>query len=766
MPRHRRPQDYPHAEEEEDRNKPKRALHRHTVAPLILDATSPARSTASVVWTTHKPHDHPPSTQPTAASLAQQAPHSGFLRKKHERRFYVLLPPTTTLYSFASPHDTDPKGCLDVTDAAVTVDGEYLDLQWSGARTLVTLQAPTAAQAQQWAQQLHQQKFDPRKLHKLELYQQAAQCRIRELEQALLVRKLVEQDRDGALEDARQWKERYEALHENVRLLGQDLKRSRSSDTEDDAEDTVDSGDTDATFEPLPDTHMVALTNVCQQLREQCRLAADEASTAVQDLTKAQAETQALQQRMTKAEQHLCKIWEENCAVRKELQQRKKEKKVLVREVKALREATPDMDEEKLVEELEEHLTASMKLHEKLLGSSSLAEMRNLGSIELADSTDTPTTKNPRSLPVASLFDSDEEDDSVVPSDVSSICAEASEPDTPERPNPIAQLDAEDSPEPPAMCPTSSNSESSSRSNQATTKLQCPLADVVETTQHGNESTQGLHMYHLTFYSRKIGIQFQKVPPPPRKPRGLLTDALTTDLEASKSTSSPQAELERISAIAKVAKEDRDTNECPVASPVDAVIVCGFQGFDDSSGNVRPKLGARLVAFDGVSVEVGRWTFDDIRKAIQIRSRPMTLSFRNDFLTTEQRTILTRAVKEVDEHYALPRRTIQFQEDEPSVRSGDSDRPHGFRPARHLTTPHQPRDADDWSGTSRNSHPASFSARSFRSFSEAGSSVSALSATLVANLMRKEPFTPEYLTREAKAVEETPQYLDFQSELL
>jgi hypothetical protein len=55
-----------------------------------------------------------------------------------------------------------------------------------------------------------------------------------------------------------------------------------------------------------------------------------------------------------------------------------------------------------------------------------------------------------------------------------------------------------------------------------------------------------------------------------------------------------------------------------------------------------------LVAFDGISVEVGKWTFQSIRRAIKSRGRPLTLSFRNDYLTTEQRTILTKAVKDVD----------------------------------------------------------------------------------------------------------------------
>ena len=106
------------------------------------------------------------------------------------------------------------------------------------------------------------------------------------------------------------------------------------------------------------------------------------------------------------------------------------------------------------------------------------------------------------------------------------------------------------------------------------------------------------------------------------------------------------AELRMIASLSNQAKVEtcdekkEEPSSLQVATPVHAVLVCGFHGFDESGANLRPKLGARLVAFDGVSVEVGRWTFDSIRKAIQSRSRPLTLSFRNDFLTTEQREMI------------------------------------------------------------------------------------------------------------------------------
>ena len=101
------------------------------------------------------------------------------------------------------------------------------------------------------------------------------------------------------------------------------------------------------------------------------------------------------------------------------------------------------------------------------------------------------------------------------------------------------------------------------------------------------------------------------MPPPPVKAKGLLTEAMTSDLaRVSDGGGKTAAELRRIAAFASrgatntMGEGQEDT--CDVAMPVDAVLVCGFNGFDDSGSNMRPKLGARLVAFDGVSAEIGK----------------------------------------------------------------------------------------------------------------------------------------------------------------
>ena len=446
--------------------------------------------------------------------------------------------------------------------------------------------------------------------------------------------------------------------------------------------------------------------------------------------------------------------------------------------------------------------------------------------------------QGPAALPVASLFDNSEEDDGddddESASVVSSVGAQASDADplmdvertkpnlmddssiddcSSERPNPVLQLDdenGEDEAHAHQSCAILSQSESISRvatARQATSKLSCPLADVVSTYNHvskdatnsssHHQNSDALTVYHLTFYSRKIGIQFQKVPPPPTKPRGLLTDAVTADLtNVSSANEKTATELRRIAAMSTRGKSSgpkseraADETTCDVATPVDAVLVCGFEGFDDESGNnERPKLGARLVAFDGVSIEVGRWTFESVRKSIQARGRPLTLSFRNDFLTTEQRRILTKAVQDV-QPTSPPSMLPSFPTASSSLSHGSvahSDDLSGsvascgdFRSTSSsvLILPQSFSEANSRSSSSYYNYNHHQGRSSFSDVqSTASSSVLSAVGPLVSNLLSRsssysksrarQPFTPEYLKRTPASVEETPQHKDFQSELL
>ena len=711
-----------------------------------------------------------------------------------------------------------------------------------------------------------------------------------------------------------------------------------------------------------PGQHFSSLVNACQQLRENLRLASEEATTAVEDSKEAHTRAENLQKRMTKAEKQLCQMWEENCSIRKVLKQKKRERRVLVREVKslmeqhqqqeqlhsqALREAelsqrhykaktnsnrgAPNADdsatvigsdEERLINELEEHVVSSIRLNQEFLSpvadTKGHQKISSSSTFTTAASTKSGTSEHPSTArlasnnassrrvgenpdsshpAVSSLFDgsssdsdSETEDEATdirtqlgiaVPQkdkgkktsatvglakgkigmrqpaygdidarSISSVAASfgggsnssvgRSLGSSPLRPNPLLQLDQEEdevrSKEEKLFKPISV-----AQSGNATSRLVCPLADVVQTkpnlllrkgTIDGIRSNrEDLQVYHVTFYTRKIGLQFQKVPPPPTKSRGLLTDAMTADLAGgAHGNCKTAAELKRVAIISDWAKTpggnaDRD-GVLQLATPIDAVLVCGFEGFDDSGNNVRPKLGARLVAFDGVSVEIGKWTFDSIRKGIQARSRPLTLSFRNDFLTTDQRAIMTKVVAQMEKDQLtfapsvagfgqsdLPQNIARPPSEIPSLGSAPSHETAHFvnettfkasntieygyhkRPDfdeddltvsttgyhsdyQNFHSHHQHHQQRRFTASSNGSfgsgRPPPSGSYSYRSFSEAGSSASALSSAigpLMSNSMsgisaeKKTMKAPDYLSRR-DPVEDTPQHQDFRSNLL
>jgi hypothetical protein len=195
---------------------------------------------------------------------------------------------------------------------------------------------------------------------------------------------------------------------------------------------------------------------------------------------------------------------------------------------------------------------------------------------------------------------------------------------------------------------------------------------------------------------------------------------------------------------------DSEMEILPV-SPIDAVIVCGFIGFDDASGSIRPKVGARLVAFDGIPVEVGRWTFESIRKAIQARGRPLTLSFRNDILSPKQETILKKALADIAAFSQPQTQSIPSNLQYSLPKSGSrGENPHSYLDDETL--------AGGASSASSTTSSQRSHFRKFYSFSETGSSVSSAVAPLVSNLMKKSKNKQQHQTKFAE-----PEYLRRQS---
>jgi len=326
---------------------------------------------------------------------------------------------------------------------------------------------------------------------------------------------------------------------------------------------------------------------------------------------------------------------------------------------------------------------------------------------------------------------------------------------------------------PPSLDVASSISESSrsriTDNGNATTKLECPLRDVGETpTPMRSNSTMGEDgkVYHITFYSNKIGLQFQKVPNE-IKSTGLLTEAMTADHGPNVETNQTAAELRRIASMSQQHPPTRNHQggqamECHPVTPTDAVLVCGFVGFDGSTGNVRPRIGARVVAFDGIPVEVGKWTFESIRKSIQARGRPLTLSFRNDFLTPKQRAILTKAIEDVKP---------------PLPSTAHSHVPRGNSSTRERYQDHHHENTIYTCTSSLSSQRSQPKSKYYSSFSEAGSSISSAVAPLMSNLLSNtrsssgkqqggDLFAPDYLRRTSDSLEKMRHHHDYQSGLL
>lgn len=291
--------------------------------------------------------------------------------------------------------------------------------------------------------------------------------------------------------------------------------------------------------------------------------------------------------------------------------------------------------------------------------------------------------------------------------------------------------------------------------DHATAKLIKAPQDATMLSTSTTPATDDRGVYHITFYRKRLGLQFQKVPNEMGSTTGLLTNVIMTadGLDAPETTTT---ELQRIASMSQHSRSrgrsTEDTEILPV-SPVDAVIVCGFIGFDDSSGSIRPKVGARLVAFDGIPVEVGRWTFESIRKAIQARSRPLTLSFRNDILSPKQQAILKKALDDIAA-VSPPPQSIPANLQYPLPKTGSQGETYLDEETLAAAS----------SASSTTSSQRSRFNKKHYSFSETGSSISSAVAPLVSNLMKKSTKQKQqHLQQMQRQQHAEPEYLRRQS---
>ena len=568
-------------------------------------------------------------------------------------------------------------------------------------RRRVVLEAPNEEVARKWMEAISTERLSHTKtvIAAARQTEGGLQDKIRSLEKGLEAMRKFKSERDTALEDVEHWRRRHEGLDEGIRLLTRVVRRppiASGDDNKDDASDGDDDGHADKQREEeqklldmsIPDTAFASLRNAMGQLRSSSHLAVRDAEMATERAT-------TLETSLSVAEERIQQLERDNAALRQDSQRRKRDNKILVKEVKNLRCSMEDsrIEEDgrkrsageagRLMAELEAHVATTLQLQQKLLSVSGSPGDRGhktgtKAESESNDETDLDTKStagdegrkvtstndvlNPSKTPTKDnthkAFNSRKDKDIVRPPDVS-------DSPSPIAPTKLALVDNNEDAKATKgslIDDESSSSDEDTESNaivtetgQATSRLTCPLVDIsstnnttgrasIESTASASGAAGG-DMYHLTFRSKKIGLQFQKVPALSTK-RSSLSSAM---IDTSERGRAEDGELGQIAAIARRSEANNSAEQdAKVAMPIDVVLVCGFHGFDDNVNPRRPDLGARLVAFDGISVELGSWTFDSIRRGIQARSRPITLSFRNDPLSIQQREILTKAVAELD----------------------------------------------------------------------------------------------------------------------
>ena len=716
--------------------------------------------------------DERSSIKNNAASFARTAPRAGFLCKldpktrEFTRQFFVLKP-STHLYYFSSPSDTQPIGCIDLETSGETGRIEVREVescedgrvrfevvvynvrdidedvvQSSSTKSLKTpkqrilLEARSKVVFDEWMESLSTERlsFAKDRIYEQSQQEDQLQRKISDLQNQILNLKLVVKEKDDKLIEFENSRDRTEKLSEAMEILSRQLRTS-PLDNEKNQETCKSENSFQSNFGTvteddrllesykvvLAETGFASLSNACYMIRENLRLTSIEANSSLKEIHEEHAKYSVLQKRMSKAEKLLTKLWEENCALREKVRHLKVQKKNLSKQMTSMTESSEKISkkvesqekytqatdytscntnddcsraaipvlstkEQTLLQELEEHIATSMSLHKKLMSkkgptetassdsnsketsdlhvtnpelepleqitgnkSASMAKEGNIGnSIEQMDNeaiehvsmaSTSVSPMQPRNI-LAELDTSGltEQDDLFKPSLDMKGKPSLNEPIRKEIPldhamrNSMIEFYEEDDHSFAPQMSSSSSISSVTDNWRATSRINAP-------DELGNEG----QIYHITFHTKKIGLQFHKIPASSFV-RGSLSHAMSSDRRCSPD----DRDLIDKPNINETSNDWDFGDKLNAAEPIDAVLVCGFRGFDSTSNN-RPKLGARLVGFDSMSIERGKWSFENVRNAIQSRGRPITLSFRNDFLTNEQRLILERACAENDE---------------------------------------------------------------------------------------------------------------------
>mmetsp|Transcript_7187 Transcript_7187/g.13661 ORF Transcript_7187/g.13661 Transcript_7187/m.13661 type:complete len:556 (+) Transcript_7187:77-1744(+) len=106
---------------------------------------------------------------------------------------------------------------------------------------------------------------------------------------------------------------------------------------------------------------LIALDAACRSLEQNAKWTCEESSMVLQDLQQTQAELNEVDFRCHRAEKCAKQLYKQNLVLKKELEKSKAEKRVLVREIRALMEEKEDR------EAFQKRLVENMKAHEEIM---------------------------------------------------------------------------------------------------------------------------------------------------------------------------------------------------------------------------------------------------------------------------------------------------------------------------------------------------------------------------------------------------------------
>lgn len=197
---------------------------------------------------------------------------------------------------------------------------------------------------------------------------------------------LLRKELEDARWDAKQAEEALDSLVRGIRLVKRVLERSTGDD---DASPSLSSSDSSSSTKGMKGTNvkissevqelsevsqklfgvlgsdLLGLVNAADMVREHARLATEEADVLVRDFQTAKQAAEEANARARRAEKIGRRFYKENVSLKEEIVTLRKQRRVLVKEVKSLR----GQAEENNWRLLEEHMLDSMAIHEIVMKS-------------------------------------------------------------------------------------------------------------------------------------------------------------------------------------------------------------------------------------------------------------------------------------------------------------------------------------------------------------------------------------------------------------